>query len=153
MTDRPQYDERSILEPTDEEVSAEMARPRIHRWIDEPSAIAMALGKDEIPMAPEPHYARKAVTWDAARRPTIDPQQVAWAPATFRQGVAETTNADPIFFDVPRMGDVMAVAFLSLAFDASQFRRAMAELQRAFAPEPRPWKVHQTGRFRQRARR
>lgn len=150
MTDRPQYDERSILEPTDEEVAAEMASPRIHRWIDDSSAMAMALGKDEIPMAPEPHYARKAVTWGG---PTIDPQQVAWAPAMFRQCVAETTNADPLFFDVPQMGDVMAVAFLSLAFDASQFRRAMAELQRAFAPEPRPWKVHQPGRFRQRARR
>lgn len=56
MADRPQYDERSILEPTDEEVAAEMASRRIHRWIDEPSALAMTLGDSEIPMAPEPHW-------------------------------------------------------------------------------------------------
>jgi hypothetical protein len=48
MADRPQYDERSIPEPTDEEVAAEMASRRIHVTIDEVAVLAT--------MAP---------TWDA----------------------------------------------------------------------------------------
>lgn len=115
----------------------------------------------EIPPPPsEPHYARKQITWDAARDGGY-----AAEPVTFRQGAAKMpygstvkmSYGSTVFFDVPPIGPLREVSMpvLRLTADTRQAVEQIELLLIALAQmpvrQPCPWKVHQS-RFRQRRR-